>query len=215
MKTAAVQSALRDVILDAMERLLARYGYKKTTMDDLAGEAGIGKGTIYLYFPSKEEVALQSIDRVVERVQDRLRAIAGSKAGVAEKLRQMMLERVLQRFDSVHAYSQSLDDLFESLRPAYMERRQKYFQAEADLFAKVLAEGRRQGVLALDDLRATAYTLLLATNSLLPYSLSTRELGERAEIEAQARRIADLLLYGLLQSKSKKPLSRSEREMVR
>ena len=56
--TFAIYGELRDVILDAMERLLARYGYKKTTMDDLAREAGIGKGTTYLHFPSKEEVAL-------------------------------------------------------------------------------------------------------------------------------------------------------------
>jgi AcrR family transcriptional regulator len=203
------------VILDAIERLLARYGYKKTTMDDLAGEAGIGKGTIYLYFPSKEEVALQSIDRVVERVQDRLRAIADTRIGVAEKLRQMIRERILQRFDSVQAYAQSLDDLFESLRPAYMERRERYFQAEAKIFAKVLAEGRRRGVIAVDDVRATAHAILVATNSLLPYSLSARELGERAEIEAQAKRLAGMLLHGLLQTKPRSRARHSKREMVR
>src|SRR6516225_7765607 len=87
MPATSIQSDVRDALLDAMERLLARYGYKKTTMDDLAREAGIGKGTIYLHFPSKEEVALCSIDRVVERVQDRLRDIARSGETVAERLK--------------------------------------------------------------------------------------------------------------------------------
>ena len=38
----------RDRILDAAERLLARFGYKKTTMEDIAREAGLGKRTLYL-----------------------------------------------------------------------------------------------------------------------------------------------------------------------
>ena len=44
----------RDRILDAAERLLARFGYKKTTMEDIAREAGLGKRTLYLHFASKE-----------------------------------------------------------------------------------------------------------------------------------------------------------------
>jgi AcrR family transcriptional regulator len=188
----------RDVILDAMERLLARFGYKKTTMDDVAREAGIGKGTIYLHFPSKEEVALSSIDRVVERVQERLRALAASSLSAEDRLREMLAERVLMRFDSVQAYSQGLDDLFESLRPAYMARRERYFQAETEIFARVLAEGRRKKLFAISDVDSTAHTLLLATNALLPYSLSPGELGERAEIEKKVARLSNVLLYGLL-----------------
>jgi AcrR family transcriptional regulator len=198
MPLAPVETDLHDAILDAMERLLARFGYKKTTMDDLAREVDIGKGTIYLHFPSKEEVALQSIDRVVDRVHAQLKTIAGSDASVAERLERMLVQRVLQRFDSVSAYSQSLDDLFESLRPAYMSRRQRYFELEADLFTEVLLEGRGQKVFDVADPRATAYTLLLATNSLLPYSLSTRELGKRGEIKVRVEAIARLLLHGLL-----------------
>jgi AcrR family transcriptional regulator len=197
MPTAA-PADVRDAILDAMERLLARWGYRKTTVEDVAREAGIGKGTVYLHFPSKEEVALGSIDRVVARVQDRLRDVAGSGGPVSGRLREMLRARVLMRFDSVAAYSQSLDEMFASLRPAYMARRQDYFEAEAKRFAAVLAEGRRAGIFAVRDVQATAATLLLATNSLLPSGLSARELGARAEVEDRVNRLADLLLYGLL-----------------
>ena len=64
----------RDRILDAADRLLARYGYRKMTVDDIAQEAGIGKGTVYLSFPAKEEIALSCIDRMVDRLLERLRA---------------------------------------------------------------------------------------------------------------------------------------------
>jgi AcrR family transcriptional regulator len=198
MPHAALAADTRDRILDALEHLLARYGYRKTTMEDLAREAGIGKGTIYLYFPSKEEVALCSIDRVVARVQEKLHALAASQAPVPERLREMLVTRVLTRFDSVQAYSPGLDELFASLRPAYMAWRQRYFESEAELFAAALREGRRRKCLTFTDALATANALLLATNSLLPYSLSARELGERSDIEKRAYDLADLLLYGLL-----------------
>jgi len=48
--------ARRAVILDAALRVFGQYGYRRTTMDDIAREAGIAKGTIYLSFASKEEV---------------------------------------------------------------------------------------------------------------------------------------------------------------
>jgi AcrR family transcriptional regulator len=189
---------MRDRILDAAERLLARYGYQKTTMDDLAREAGIGKRTIYLHFASKEEVALSSIDRIVDRLTERLRAVAASDLPPDRRVREMLLLRVLFRFDSVHDYHHNFDDRFSALRPAYLARRQRYFDAEAAVFVEVLREGRDAGLFACDDARAAAQTLLLATNALLPSNLSVRELGKRSEVEAKTARIADLLLTGLV-----------------
>jgi AcrR family transcriptional regulator len=46
----------RAAILDAALRVFGQYGYRRTSMDDIAQEAGIGKGTIYLSFASKDEV---------------------------------------------------------------------------------------------------------------------------------------------------------------
>jgi AcrR family transcriptional regulator len=202
MRTTLAPSPVRDAILDAAERLLAHYGYKKTTIDDLAREAGIGKGTVYLHFPSKEEVALCTIDRIVERLLRRLRALAGADEPVAQRLREMLLTRVLFRFDSVKDYSQSLDDLLGSLRKAYLARRQRYFDSEAEIFATVLREGQDVAVFAFDGALATAHTLLLATNALLPSALSKSELGKRKDIQEKTARIVDLLLSGLQRRRS-------------
>src|ERR1041385_4133186 len=132
-----------ECILDAVDRLLARYGFQKMTMDDVAKEAGISKRTIYLNFTNKEELALCSIDRVVHRLLDQLAAIAQAADTPPTKLRRMLLTRVLFRFDSVQAYFQSFDELFAALRPAYMARRERYFDLEARLFAGVLETGRQ------------------------------------------------------------------------
>ena len=197
----AVREELRDTILDATDRLLARYGYRKMTVEDIAREVGIGKGSIYLHFASKEEIVLSHVDRIVERLKERLSVIARSEADAAIRLRLMLLARVLYRFDSVQHYTQSLDDLLAALRPRLLARRSLYFDAEAQIFAKVLNEGRDAGEFRFTDALATAYALLHATNSLLPYSLSTTELGEREEVKEKTTQIADLILNGLLRER--------------
>jgi len=198
MAAIAPKEAVKDAILDATDRLLARYGYRKMTVEDIASEAHIGKGTIYLHFASKEEVVLSHVDRIVDRLKDRLREIGSSDASAAERLRQMLLMRVMFRFDSIQHYTQSLNDLLAALRPGLLARRALYFEAEAQIFAEVLTKGRAAGEFQFDDEHATAHALLQATNGLLPYSLSTTELGERQEVEQRTADVADLMLSGLL-----------------
>ena len=201
MAAIAPKSAVKDTILDATDRLLARFGYRKMTVEDIAVEAGIGKGTIYLHFSSKEEVVLSHIDRIVERLQERLKEIAGSNATAEERLRLMLLTRVLFRFDSIQHYTQSLNDLLAVLRPRLLSRRAQYFEAEAQLFAEVLSAGRAAGEFSFDDEYATAHALLQATNGLLPYSLSTTELGAREDVEKRTADVANLMLRGVLSRK--------------
>ena len=210
MVGAITREEVREAILDATDHLLARYGYRKMTMDDIAQEVGIGKGTIYLHFASKEEVTLSHVDRIVERLKERLWAIARTDADVAIRLRLMLVARVLFRFDSVQHYTQSLNDLLAALRPKLLARRARYFEDEARVFAEVLNEGASAGVFKVDDALSTAFSLLHATNALLPYSLSTTELGEREEIKEKTEHIADLILSGLLR-KQNAPKTRRRR----
>ena len=198
MRNSAQPQTTRDALLDATDRLLARSGYKKMTIDDLAQEVGIGKGTVYLYFTSKEEIALSHIDRIIERLCARLNEIADSDAACERRLAGMLVERVLYRFDSVQHYSQSLNDLLAKIRPGLLARREIYFQQEAAIFKRVLDEGQCRQVFASMPSDEAARGLIIATNSLLPYSLSTQELGERAEIEKRVRTLANMLLEGLL-----------------
>jgi hypothetical protein len=53
------------------------------------------------------------------------------------------------------------------------------------------------GEFAKVNVNDTARSLLLATNSLLPYSLSTKELGERREMQKRVSTLADLLVRGV------------------
>lgn len=198
MGASAQQVEIKDAILDATDRLLARYGYKKMTIDDLAAEVGIGKGSVYLYFPSKEEIVLSHVDRIVERVVEKFKTIVAEDVSSEEKLRQMLVARVIIRFDSVQHYTQNLNDLLAALRPKLLERRRNYFETEAAIFSEVIEEGKQAGQFAGLDSTEAAKMILTATNSLLPYNLSAQELGERGEMEEKALNLANLLLNGLI-----------------
>ncbi len=198
MRDSVQSKTTRDAILDATDRLLGRFGYKKMTIDDLAHEVGIGKGTVYLYFPSKEEIALSHIDRIVERLKANLRMIADRREPAERRLAAMLLERVLFRFDSVQHYTQGLNELLAALRTKLLDRRRRYFDEEARILAAVIAEGQRDGRFVDGDPVDISNTMLSATNSLLPYSLSVFELGDRAEVANQAQKTADILIRGLI-----------------
>ncbi len=92
----------RTVILDAALRVFGQYGYRRTSMDDIAREAGIGKGTIYLSFAGKDEVFRALSQSLSERMlndaqtarlrpgttADRLAAVCGAWFGAyAETIR--------------------------------------------------------------------------------------------------------------------------------
>jgi len=195
LPTATDVPAARERILDAADRLLARFGYRKMTVEDIAQEAGIGKGTVYLSFPSKEEVALGCIDRMVAQVIERLEAIAGGPGPVGERLRDLLVERVLGRFDYARTHAASIDALLAGARPSLLTRRAGHFSTEARVIERLLRQ--EDGEIASTDPAADADALITATNALLPYSLSPRELGNRAGVERRALAVASLLVRGL------------------
>jgi AcrR family transcriptional regulator len=191
----------RNAILDAADRLMAHFGYQKMTMEDIAREAGIGKRTIYLHFESKEELALATADRNIERLVERLREVAESEAEPEVRIRQLLRTRVAYMFDRAQEYHAAFESLLSALRPAYMLRRERYVEAEARVIAQVICEGQADGSLAegsiADDAMISARLLILATNALLPFSLSARALQEREAVLERAERMAGLLLDGL------------------
>ena len=65
-------------LLDAATRLFARFGFDKTSIDDIAREAGVSKGAVYLHWPSKdalfEATLLREGLRLLDDVRDRILA---------------------------------------------------------------------------------------------------------------------------------------------
>ena len=200
MRATVQTKEIREAILDATDRLLARYGYQKMTIDDLAREVGIGKGSIYLHFKSKEEIALSHVDRIIERLCVKLITISKKEISHEDKLRKMLLIRVSFRFESVQHYTESIDELLSRLRTKLLAHRKHHHEDEANIFAEIIKDGQKQEVFEKGNADVIARSFLLATNSLLPFNLSTQELGKREDIEEQTLHIANILLKGIKKS---------------
>ncbi len=79
----------RDEILDAAERIFIAKGFEAATMDEVASEAELSKGTIYLYYRSKEELILAADIRAIRKLYKLFcEAIAHGKTGM-DKIKKM------------------------------------------------------------------------------------------------------------------------------
>src|SRR5258708_3764529 len=76
----------RDRILDAAQRLFVRYGVKRTSIDEVAREAGIAKGTVYLSFGSKAELFAAIADRLCANTLADARTIVLEATPLSERL---------------------------------------------------------------------------------------------------------------------------------
>ena len=71
-----------DRILDAAAELILRWGYRKTTIDDIAKQAGVAKGTIYLHWKTREDLFLALLIREdLKLVEDMKQRIASDPEG--------------------------------------------------------------------------------------------------------------------------------------
>ena len=98
MVEAEGSGARRAAILDAATGVFLRYGFKKTSMDDLARAAGISRQGLYLHFATKEALFKEGVLRLVAAIRD-----AGRAALDREDLG--VEDRLLGAFDAVHGHT--------------------------------------------------------------------------------------------------------------
>jgi AcrR family transcriptional regulator len=189
---------VRNAVVDAATVLMERFGYQKMTIDDIAREVGIGKATIYGYFSNKQDVGLAVIDGYHQEIRERQRVISLEPMPAPEKVRAMVLEKLMSAFDIASRYRQSVDESLAALKPLVLSRRGRFGEEEASLLASVLHVGMETGEFARGDANTLARTVLTCASGLMPYSLSSKELAERGEVLRQANEVLDLILRGLV-----------------
>jgi AcrR family transcriptional regulator len=76
----------RDAIMDAAEQLFFMNGVERTTMDDIAKESELSKGTLYLYFKSKEEIHWAITQRGIKALTKKIEKELDPNANAIESL---------------------------------------------------------------------------------------------------------------------------------
>jgi AcrR family transcriptional regulator len=85
-----------EAILDATNRLLAEKGYEAMSMDDIAAEVGIAKGSLYKHFESKETLAAAVMVRLLGQTRDALEAIPPEQPAIG-RLEALLRWTLMQR----------------------------------------------------------------------------------------------------------------------
>jgi AcrR family transcriptional regulator len=195
----------RTAILDAAERLLIYYGFQKMTMQDLADEAKIGVGTTYLHFKGKADVAVAVIERANHRYLEQFQRIAEGSGPIKERLREVLMARVMLRYDAARRTRHSMEDLIQTMRASCMTRGMVWQQAEVELFHRLVQEGVDQRVFVLPQTRSaleTAQCLLLGTKGLMPGFLTPSDYDNPDEFKRKSECLIDFLLTALHSSES-------------
>jgi len=84
----------RRAILSAARKLFLKNNYSSTSISDIAAEAGIAKGTIYLYFKSKDEIFCNIMREFSSSGHDRMRKVLASNASEIDKIRAFIREKM-------------------------------------------------------------------------------------------------------------------------
>lgn len=83
-------STTRERIADVAFELFSRQGFERTTVDEIAREAGVGRRTIFRYYGSKNEMVWGNFDRVLDLMRDSL-AAAKPEAPIMDALREAVI----------------------------------------------------------------------------------------------------------------------------
>jgi AcrR family transcriptional regulator len=189
------EAVRREQILQAAERLLEHYGPQKTTVADVAREAGIGVGTVYLEFPSKEAI-IEALSRSrYEAVLEAMRgAMKQEKTSWADRLANMMQTRIeaylVQASGGAHAR-----DLFHCANPAVKNASLWFHQEEQTLVTELLEAAVAAGEFDVADAGLTARVILRAYSGFTPPWIMC---GDPTETRQLAKGLHDLVTRGLL-----------------
>lgn len=186
-------SARRQLILHCAEELLQHYGYAKTTVADIARQAGVGVGTVYLEFASKDEIIAALAEHRHSSVLEAMREAASTGGSYADRLAAMLDERVA-RFVRYAQQGQHGRDMVTCGCPAVGMVHAQYRVHELGLLTELLEQASAAQEFAVSDAPRTARIVLLLVDQLMDHPEHLQDPDERRRCTRLATR---LVLDGL------------------
>ena len=194
------KSEIRSKILVAAQEVFTRYGFGKTTMDDIAREMGKGKSSIYYYFTSKEDIFRAVIDKELILMKTRILDAVSSKKDSREKLKVYVIERMhgVQSFKNLYTV---IRNEFTAQRDFVDQTRQQTDQDEISIVKDILDQGVEAGIFNLEDTYLTSIAIVTALKG-MEIPLLITETGSENLLEQRLDRLIDVLFYGIIKRES-------------
>lgn len=184
----------RQNLITAARRIFVRFGFEKTTMNEIAIEARKGKSSLYYYFTSKEEIFNAVVEFEANIIVEKLTKAINSSEDIMEKARSY----ILVRFSEI----KKLGNLYNALRNDFLNHldfiqksRLRFDMLELEFIRRLLDEGNRQGIFNVSDTRNTAETFQMTLKAVeLPLLIDY----ETEVFEHRLNALIDLFFYGIV-----------------
>jgi len=137
------------LILDAAIEVFARQGFYQSTVAQIAKEAGVADGTIYLYFKNKDDILLQFFNDRTKQVFDRFRAAVNQADNSLDKLRNLIRRHLMefQRDSNMAVVYQVETHQSSRLGEAQIREMSQMYQ---DLVSEIVEAGQQEGSIRKD-----------------------------------------------------------------
>ncbi|MDA8210846.1 MAG: TetR/AcrR family transcriptional regulator [Clostridia bacterium] len=192
----AEEKSKRDLILDAAAVVFAKHGFHNAKMEEIAGEAGVGKGTLYEYFSSKQQLFQELFVNGVEKFINQINTETAKCPGAISKLRKIALLHCHHMINSRDLTRVTMDghgQLNSDFRRWICE-----VQAQkTKLIKQIIEEGIASGEFRPDlDSQAAAMAFSGAMASIFHIAIFNDKMDE-ASLAKQVEEIADVIFKGM------------------
>jgi AcrR family transcriptional regulator len=197
-------SSRQTEIIRGAARVFKAKGYHAATIQDIADEVGLLKGSLYHYVASKEELLYLVVKDPIRRVYRRLEKIADGKGSAREKITRAIavhLEAFDAHYPHLFVYVREMDSLWVRLKDRIAESPKHYER----LWHRILQDGIKAGELRDDlDVKVVTYAILGAMNWMYKWYEQHGRLSMREVANIFARTFLDGLLVKPAVSNAKK-----------
>lgn len=115
----------KNLILDAAVKTFARLGYDRTTVNDIAREAGYSKSNLYFYFKNKDEILFELIEDVIRYRAEELRKLVEFEEKAIDKLRRF----IKKAFDYVQSHRELMCILYSEQEKLHVFEKEEKFRS--------------------------------------------------------------------------------------
>ena len=184
----------RQSIVETAARLFANEGYAGCEMEKVAVELGIAKGTLYLYFPGKQELFFSCVDWGMSQMVTTVRAAAESQTDPYRRLTEG-IRTYLEFFEKHPAYVELLIQeraIFKDRkRPTYFEYRDATVGYWRNLYSELIATGKLRSDLSVERIVDTIGRLLYGTMFMNHF------IGRTVSLDEQYNAMMEIVFTGM------------------
>lgn len=151
----------RQTIINVARKRFARFGLKKTTVEEIAKEAGIGKAGIYELFAGKDQLFESVVQYESELLLKRLRkTVAETSGGPRQKFRALILTKV-RHLKNLRNFNGYQVEIFPELKPFIKKQSRQFFYKERKIVEAILTDEQSKGALSIPDTEFVAFAIVM------------------------------------------------------